>query len=58
MWEIYSKTWGKLNATDVYESSTFVGMLTLHGVSREGKSMWVEAYIPARDISLITHKEN
>lgn len=57
MWEIHSKTWGKLQATMVYNSATIDGTITAHKVTRDGKEMWTKVYIPLHDITLVVHEE-
>lgn len=54
MWIIHSKTWGRLEATDVYRSAFIEGALTVHNATRSGESMWEKAYLFPHDIKLIT----
>lgn len=53
MWIIHSKTWGRLEATDVHQSVSFQGAITVYNVTRDGKTMWEKGYLFPHDIKLI-----
>lgn len=53
MWKISSKTWGNLEAGEAYSSTSFKGMITVRDVTRDGKELWVTAYLPVSEIKVI-----
>lgn len=53
MWKIHSVTWGQLTAEGVYPSDTLPGTLTVHNVKRGDRAMWVKAYLPLHDLTVI-----